>query len=182
MLKIQASFLQESETENTYSLISCQQKCQKCFPQLTGLSSIAAHLKGREMKGKEGKWEEMNGISHLPAEIKWGSVCSRQHVCVHTEGSQNIRVLVPVCLGVTSGDGSVERHRDRQTHDQADRKIDRGTNDWSGWKLFGQAYTTCSLQNNYWYSSGRHMGHAKIQRPDTVKMSIMEEFSVAFCL
>lgn len=40
------------------------------FPQLTGLPSIAAHLKGREMGGKDGKREEMNGISHLPAEIK----------------------------------------------------------------------------------------------------------------
>jgi len=27
------------------------------------------------------------------------------------------------------GTESVERHRDRQTHDPADRKIDRGTND-----------------------------------------------------
>lgn len=55
--------------------------------------------------------------------------CLLTSACICTEGSQNIRELVSVCEGVTSGDGSVETHRDRQTRDQADRKIDRGAND-----------------------------------------------------
>lgn len=50
--------------------------------------------RGRETRGMEGKREEMNGISHLPAEIKWGSVCSRQHAYAQ----RGHRTFVSSCL------------------------------------------------------------------------------------
>lgn len=135
------------------NLISWPTKCQKCFLLLTGLSRKAAHSKG---EGNEGHGRKTKGNEWDFSSPSWDHVmkCLLTSACMCTEGSQNVRVPLSVCEGVTADGGN--RRMCRETPRQTDswpgrqKKKDRGTNDWRGWKLFGQAYTTCSLQNHYW--------------------------------
>jgi len=128
------------------------------------------------MRGKEGKREEINGISHLPAAIQWGSVCSRQHVCAQ----RGHRTFVCLCLCVwvwPDGDG-ICRETPRQTDSWPGRQKNRQGYKWLKWVeiVWTGLYNVFPAEQlliQFWQTQ---IGQAKIQRPDTVKMSIMELF------
>ncbi len=64
------SFLQESETENTYKLDQLATEIPEVFSSAYRTFQKSKHTqKGRGMRGMAGKRKEMNGIFHLPAEI-----------------------------------------------------------------------------------------------------------------
>lgn len=146
--QLQQSFLQESETENTYKLDQLATEMPEVFS-----SAYRTFQKNSTLKGG-GEWEAWQENERKLLGFFISQLRSCDEVFAHVSMHVHRGVTERLCEGVTGGGN---RRMCRETPRQTDswpgrqKKIkDRGTNDWSGWKLFGQAYTTCSLQNHYW--------------------------------
>lgn len=129
--------------------------------------------RGRGMRGMAGKRKEMNGIFHLPAEIMWRSVCSRQHACAQ-RGSQ----FVCLCLCVRRMCRETPRQTDswpgRQKikERQRDKWLKRVEIVWTG--LYN-VFPAEPLLIEFWQTHA-----AKTQRPDKNEHYLIVFFAKCF--